>query len=60
MTRKHVWIVTDKSNLSFCREIGLIAYESIDEAFAQAMGKCGNEAGVAFIPYGRYTIVKPC
>jgi nickel-dependent lactate racemase len=60
MTRKHVWIITDKSNLSFCREIGLTAYESIDEAFAQAMKKCGDEAGVAFIPYGRYTIVKPC
>jgi lactate racemase len=60
MTRKHVWIVTDKSNLSFCREIGLIAYESIDEAFAQAMAKCGDKAGVAFIPYGRYTVVKPC
>ncbi len=59
MTRKDVWIVTDKTNLSFCKEIGLTAFESIEEAFTQAMRKCGDEAGVAFMPYGRYTIVKP-
>jgi nickel-dependent lactate racemase len=59
MTRKDVWIVTDKANLPFCKEIGLTAFESIEEAFIQAMGKCGDGAGVAFMPYGRYTIVKP-
>jgi len=59
MTRKHVWIVTDKTNLPFCKEIGLTAFETIEEAFTQAMGKCGEGAGVAFMPYGRYTIVKP-
>jgi len=59
MTRKEVWLVTDKSNLPFCREIGLTAYESIEEAFSQAMKRSGENACVAFMPYGRYTIVKP-
>jgi hypothetical protein len=59
MTRKEVWLVTDKANLPFCREVGLTAYESMEEAFAQAMKKCGSHAAVAFIPYGRYSVVKP-
>jgi len=59
MTRKEVWLVTDKVNLPFCKEIGITAYESIEEAFAQAIKKCGNNAAVAFIPYGRYSVVKP-
>jgi len=59
MTKKEVWWVTDKVNLPFCKEVGLTAYESIEEAFAQAIKKCGNNAAVAFIPYGRYSVVKP-
>ena len=58
MTRKDVWLVTDKVNLSFCKEIGLTAFESIGEAFDQAIKKCGDNAQIAFIPYGRYTIIK--
>jgi hypothetical protein len=59
MARKEVWVVTGKTNVPFCREIGLPAYESIEEAFSGAMKKCGENATVAFIPYGRYTVVKP-
>jgi len=59
MTRKEVWLVTDKANLPFCKEIGLTAYESIEEAFKQAIAKCGSDAQIAFIPFGRYTIVRP-
>ena len=58
MTRKKVWVVTDKVNLPMCKEIGLRAYESIEEAFDQAIKKCGVNAHIAFIPYARYTIVK--
>jgi nickel-dependent lactate racemase len=59
MTRKEVWIVTEKGNIPFCQEIGLTTFESVEDAFAQAMKKCGDNAQVAFIPYGRYTVVKP-
>jgi nickel-dependent lactate racemase len=58
MPQKEVWIVTNKVNLPFCQEIGLTVFESIEEAFSQAMKKCGNEAKVGFIPYGRYTIIR--
>jgi hypothetical protein len=45
-------------NLPLCREIGLTVYTSITEAFTRAMGYCGRNAQVAFIPYARYTIIK--
>ena len=59
LVRKEVWVVTGKANIPFCREIGLPAYESIEEAFGEAMKKCGKNATVAFVPYGRYTVVRP-
>ena len=59
MTRKEVWIVTEKENLSVCEEIGLTVYESIEKAFNQALKKKGANASLAFIPYGRYTLLKP-
>jgi len=59
MARKEVWIVTEKKNLSVCEEIGLTVYESIEKAFNQALKKKGANARLAFIPYGRYTLLKP-
>lgn len=59
MIRKELWLVTDKVNLSSCKKIGLTAYDSIEEAFSKAIKKCGDDATVAFIPYGRYTIIRP-
>jgi len=59
MTRKEVWLVTDRTNLQICKEIGFNAYESIEEAFEEAMKKLGLKARVAFIPFARYTIIKP-
>lgn len=58
MTRKEVWVITDPVNLPLCREIGLTVYNSITEAFTRAMDYCGKNAGVAFIPYARYTVIK--
>jgi len=58
MPEKNVFIVTDKVNLPLCKEIGLTAYATIEEAFAEAVKKCGKKAKVAFIPHGRYTIIK--
>jgi len=59
MTRKEVWVVTDKVNLPFCKDIGITAFDSIEEAFNKAVNKCGNDTQVAFIPYGRYTVIRP-
>ena len=59
MTRKEVWVVTDKDNLDLCRDIGLTALDSIEEAFDRAMKKSGEDARVAFVPYGRYSVLKP-
>lgn len=58
MARKEVWVVTDPVNLSICKEIHLKAYTSIAEAFTLAMDRLGPKARIAFIPYGRYTIIK--
>jgi hypothetical protein len=58
MTRKEVWVVTDKSNLDSCKDIGITAFVSVEEAFQQAMKRCGDEARVAFVPYGRYSVLK--
>jgi len=58
MTRKEVWVVTDKQNLAECQEIGIIAYDSIETAFDRAIEICGQDAQIAFIPYGRSTILK--
>ena len=59
MTRKDVWIVTEPENLAVCEKIGLTAFESIETAFTKAIKKCGENAKVAFIPYGRYSVLKP-
>ena len=37
---------------------GMPAFDKIQDAFARAMKKCGKDAKVAFIPYGRYTVIK--
>jgi nickel-dependent lactate racemase len=58
LARKDVWLVTDPVNLPLCKEIGLTAFASMAEAFSRAMDRCGRDAQVAFIPYGRYTIIK--
>ncbi len=57
MTRKHLTIVTQKENLEMSRGAGLDATESLEEAFAAALKRHGPDARVAFVPYGRYTIL---
>ena len=59
MSKKEVWLVTSKDNLAACEDIGIKAFESIEEAFSQAMKRCGDQAQVAFMPYGRYTVIRP-
>jgi nickel-dependent lactate racemase len=57
MTRKHVSIVTNKENLEMSRGAGFTATESLQEAFEAAMKRHGPNARVAFVPYGRYTVL---
>jgi nickel-dependent lactate racemase len=57
MTRKHVTIVTQKENLGMTRDVGLDATDSLQEAFQVALKRHGAKARVAFVPYGRYTIL---
>jgi len=59
MCKKEVWLVTAKENLAVCEDIGFRAFESLDDAYAEAMEKCGNDAQVASIPFGRYTVIRP-
>jgi nickel-dependent lactate racemase len=58
MCKKEVWLVTAKDNLPVCEDIGIRAFDSIEGAYAEAMKRCGDDAKVAFIPYGRYTVVR--
>jgi len=57
MTRKNVAIVTNKENLEMCRSVGLNATDSLREAFDEALKRHGASARVAFVPYGRYTVL---
>lgn len=53
-----VRLVTRPENLEFARSIGFKAYASIDEAYAEALAEHGQDARVAFVPYGRYTVLR--
>lgn len=57
MTRKDVSIVTDSGNLEMSRGAGLNATDSLQEAFDAALDRHGPNARVAFVPYGRYTVL---
>jgi nickel-dependent lactate racemase len=57
MTRKNVMVVTMAENLEAARGVGLGASASLDEAFKAALDRHGPDARVAFVPYGRYTVL---
>jgi lactate racemase len=56
MTRKQVTIVTLEENLAMAADIGLVATTSLDEAFAAAMKRHGDDARVVVLPYARYQL----
>jgi nickel-dependent lactate racemase len=58
MTRKHVTIVTQKQNLDLSGGAGLNATDSLPGAFEMALKRYGGNARVAFVPYGRYTLLE--
>jgi nickel-dependent lactate racemase len=56
MTRKHLTIVTLEENLAMAADIGLDATTSLDEAFAAALRRHGQDAKVAVLPFARYQL----
>ena len=56
MTRKHLKLVTIEENLELAADIGIDATTSLDEAFAEAMERHGEEAKVIVLPYARYQL----
>ena len=54
MTRKHLTLVTLKENLEMAKDIGIDATVSLDDAFAAALRRHGDEAKVLVLPFARY------
>jgi nickel-dependent lactate racemase len=57
MTRKDIVIVTNADNLEAAKGAGLGATTSLEEAFKAALDRHGPNARVAFVPYGRYSVL---
>jgi nickel-dependent lactate racemase len=58
MLHADVRIVTLARNHELARGIGFNVYGNIANAYRDAMSKHGGDARVAFVPYGRYTILQ--
>ncbi len=58
MLTHDVRLVTREENLEFARSVGFKAYATIEEAYADALKDQGEDARVAFVPYGRYTVLR--
>jgi nickel-dependent lactate racemase len=60
MVRKTCAYVTLEENLAFAKEVGLTASgpEDLQKEFDRLLAQYGPEATVAFVPYGRYTVLK--
>jgi nickel-dependent lactate racemase len=56
MTRKHLKLVTLEANLELAADIGIDATTSLDEAFAEALERHGDDAKVIVLPYARYQL----
>jgi lactate racemase len=56
MTRKHLTMVTLEENLEMAADIGIDATTSLDEAFAAALERHGQDAKVIVLPFARYQL----
>jgi lactate racemase len=56
MTRKHLKLVTLAENLPDAEEIGIDATTSLDEAYAEALERHGEDARVIVLPFARYQL----
>jgi nickel-dependent lactate racemase len=57
MLHADLYIVTRPENLEMAKDIGLTAFDSVEEAYQAALRKHGPNAKAVFVPYGRYTIL---
>lgn len=57
MTRKRLAIVTQEENLEMSRSTGLDTRSSLQAVFDEALDRHGSNARVAFVPYGRYSVL---
>jgi nickel-dependent lactate racemase len=56
MTRKHLKLVTLEQNLELAADIGIDATTSLDDAFAEALDRHGQDAKVVVLPFARYQL----
>jgi nickel-dependent lactate racemase len=56
MLNRDVQIVTRSENLEMAGDIGLNVGNSLENAVKDALEKYGENARIAFVPYGRYTV----
>ncbi len=57
MLHADVRIVTLPKNHELARDIGFNVYDKIEDAYRDALAQQGNGARVAFVPFGRYTLL---
>jgi len=50
-------IVTRPENLATARDFGFTVYDSVQQAYKDALAKHGSRARVAFVPFGRYSVL---
>ncbi len=56
MSRKHLTMVTREENLEMAADIGIDATTSLDDAFAAALARHGEDAKVVVLPFARYQL----
>ncbi|MBC7331326.1 MAG: DUF2088 domain-containing protein [Synergistetes bacterium] len=57
MLHADIYLITREENFDMARQVGFSVFKTIEEAYRAALDKHGADAKVAFIPYGRYTII---
>ena len=57
MLHADVRVVTLPQNHELARDIGFNVYDGVQQAYQDALGRHGADARVAFVPYGRYTVL---
>ncbi|HHW06495.1 MAG TPA: DUF2088 domain-containing protein [Clostridia bacterium] len=58
MLHADYYIVTLPENLDMARDFGFTVYDSVEKAYQDALAKHGADARVAFVPFGRYTVLE--
>ena len=56
MLDREIKIITQPENIDMASDVGLSVGTSLEEALDEAMVKHGDNARVAFVPFGRYTV----